>query len=91
MKVLIPLVRKVMPSLVAQQIVGVQPMSNVYVGGHSFNLKYWPHVKMVAWNQLFDAERWCYNNFKSRNWRNQGQFFAFKRERDLMLFVLVFG
>jgi hypothetical protein len=88
------MIRKVAPSLMAQQIVGVQPMTNIgsifdrAIGGHSFNEKYWPHVKMVSWKEIFDAERFCYTNFKSRNWRNAGQFFAFKRKRDYEWFLL---
>jgi hypothetical protein len=94
-KILLPIIRQALPSLLAKQIVGVQPMSagagsvfNKAIGGHNFNAKYWPHFKMVSWDQLFEAERWCYANFKSRNWRNQGMYFAFKREQDYLLFVL---
>lgn len=93
--ILIPMIRNVMPALMAQQIVGVQPMQtkgvsifDKAIGGHSFNEKYWPHIKTISWNQLFEAERWCYQNFRSRNWRNQGLHFAFKREQDYALFLL---
>lgn len=96
--ILIPMIRNIMPTLMANQITGVQPMTGhagqifstdkTYVGGYNFNLKYWPHVTMVTWQHVLDAERWCYKNFKSRNWRNSGQFFAFKREQDFLLFTL---
>lgn len=62
---------------------------NLYnVGGHNFNATYWPHVKMVAWNEYNAAERFCYSSFKTKNWRNQGQHFAFKRKEDYEWFLL---
>ena len=94
---MISLIRKQIPVMIAQQIVGVQPIPSqagsvfkrdIMVGGHTFNQRYWPYVKMVLWNQYFDAERWCYQNFKSRNWRSQGQYFAFKRKEDYTFFML---
>ena len=94
-KILIPAIRKVVPGLIAQQIVGVQPMTSdagsVFaraIGGHGFNEKYWPYVKMVSWHNMFEAERFCYASFKGRNWRSAGQFFAFKRKADYEWFVL---
>ena len=51
------------------------------------NKKYWPYH--VAANDGADAkERWCYERFKSREWRNVGPYFAFKREEDAMMFTL---
>lgn len=50
------------------------------------NKKYWPHHIVV--NNNADAERWCYDNFKSCNWRNVGRYFAFKSEHDATLFAL---
>lgn len=96
-KILIPMIQKVMPTVIASQIAGVQPMTNsagsifkrnIMVGGHTFNQRYWPYVKMVSWDSIWRAERFCYDNFKSRNWRNQGQHFAFKRHEDAALFML---
>jgi hypothetical protein len=63
-------------------------LPNKTIGGHSFNAKYWPHVKMLSWIQVHEAERWCYANFKSGNWRSRALHFAFKREQDYMLFLL---
>ena len=70
--ILIPMIRNLMPTLMANQITGVQPMTGhagqifstdkTYVGGYNFNLKYWPHVTMVTWQHVLDAERWCYKN-----------------------------
>lgn len=64
------------------------PILDKIVGGHNFNKTYWPYVKMISWDQYHKAERWCYANFKSRNWRNQGLWFAFKKETDFTLFML---
>jgi hypothetical protein len=66
----------------------IDRMLDIFVGGHTFNQTYWPHVKMVAWNEMFLAERFCYDNFKTRNWRNRGQHFGFKRKEDFEWFVL---
>ena len=58
------------------------------IGGYDFNKTYWPHVKTVAWIDYREAERFCYQHFKSKNWRNQGLHFAFKRVEDYEWFVL---
>ena len=51
------------------------------------NKKYWPHhVQVTA--RAEDVERWCYENFKSSEWRNVGAYFAFKRGEDATLFSL---
>lgn len=97
--ILIPVIRNMVPKLLAQEIVGVQPMpnkagsvfKNVIVGGHTFKPKYWPYIKTIDWMNYTQAERFCYSNFKSRNWRSQGQHFAFKREEDYLLFTLKWG
>ena len=41
------------------------------------------------WAQRVRLERWCYENLKSANWRNDGLYFVFKREQDASMFVLV--
>ena len=53
------------------------------------NKKYWPHQHTVS--NKADAERWCYENFKSANWRNVGETFAFKNETDCTFFMLKWG
>lgn len=51
------------------------------------NKKYWPyHVKIE--DNTGVKETWCYENFKSANWRNVGPYFAFKRGEDATLFSL---
>lgn len=51
------------------------------------NKKYWPHQIKVN-DDSGAIERWCYENFKSANWRNVGTYFAFKRGEDATLFSL---
>lgn len=53
-----------------------------------FNTKYWPHHQRCTWSDVHEIERWCYENCKSRNWRNLGQHFAFKRKEDYAYFIL---
>jgi len=66
----------------ARELVNVQPTASPH------NKKYWPHQTEVDWDKVQEIERWCYLHFKSGNWRNNGQWFAFKREQDYILFVL---
>ena len=51
------------------------------------NKKYWPH--QVTVKESGTAERWCYANLSSKNWRNVGSYFAFKRGEDATMFALV--
>lgn len=50
------------------------------------NKKYWPFQHEVK--DWIAAEKWCYQNFKSSNWRNVGRTFAFKRGEDATFFLL---
>jgi hypothetical protein len=66
----------------------------------TLNKKYWPHQfflhQMESQARNFkeypairqDIERWCYEQFKSANWRSYGMVFAFKRQADATLFAL---
>jgi hypothetical protein len=64
-----------------------------------FNKKYWPHqirLRTVENNELSHhnvekMERFCYDNFKSREWNNHNRYFVFKREEDLTFFMLRWG
>ena len=51
------------------------------------NKKYWPHHVLVE-DDTGAKERWCYENFRSADWRNVGPYFAFKRGEDAVLFSL---
>lgn len=50
------------------------------------NKKYWPHHIVVK--DVAGAERWCYDNLKSSEWRNVGKYFAFKSSADATMFTL---
>lgn len=54
----------------------------------NFNPTYWPHVLKVETHNMIPAERFCYQHFKSKNWRNLGTKFAFKRKEDYEWFIL---
>lgn len=97
-KVLIPMIRKVMPTTIAQQIVGVQPMNiednlfTQFFGEHEYNKKHWPYqTKLSKDLNHYEAERWCWNRFKGRYWNSKGRQFVFKREKDYVMFILRWG
>ena len=52
------------------------------------NKKYWPHHINLTPLKIEGAERWCYDNLKSSQWRNVGTYFAFKDPHDATLFAL---
>jgi len=58
------------------------------------NKKYWPYHVAVkethrsVFEKSDEAERWCYTKFKSGNWRNVGNYFAFKQQQDAVMFTL---
>ena len=51
------------------------------------NKRYWPY-QITTGNDVEAKERWCYENLRSRDWRNVGPYFAFKRGEDATLFSL---
>jgi hypothetical protein len=95
-KIMIPMLRKVMPNIIAQQITGVQPMTGSYFSYENnwlfqnHNKKYWPYQHTPSsFISIRDMERWCWNNIShGRYWRNYGNKFAFKRKEDAALFIL---
>ena len=60
----------------------------VEVSMRVLNKRYWPKSIKVAPTKIEEAQRWCYENFKSRDWRDIGICFYFKREHDATLFAL---
>jgi hypothetical protein len=52
------------------------------------NKKYWPHQVEVSVLNANEVERWCYERFKSSEWRNVGRYFAFKQGADATAFAL---
>jgi hypothetical protein len=62
----------------------------------AYNKKYWPHqFRMLpepdAWQQAYRLETFCIDNFDRSTWRNNGLYFAFKREQDATHFLLRWG
>ncbi len=62
----------------------------------AYNKRYWPHqFRMLpepdAWEQAERLERFCYDHYRSGDWRNNGLYFAFKREQDATHFLLRWG
>ena len=96
-RLMIPILRTALPNLMAQQIVGVQPMTGTNNLGifnqllyKTYNKKYWPHQYFIndKTYQISDVERWCWDQFKGRYWNNYGRNFVFKRERDAVMFAM---
>lgn len=84
----IKLLRKTIPQMVAQEIVGVQPMTTPV----RYNKRYWPYQYYLgfrySYDEMADIERWCWRHFKGRFWRSDERFFAFKRQKDFNWFML---
>ncbi len=57
--------------------------------GHWHNKTHWPYqLEIKSWYDIGNAERFCYDNFRSGNWRNTTRYFGFKRKEDYEWFVL---
>ncbi len=53
------------------------------------NETYWPYqFEIQSWYSVRNAERFCYDSFKSSQWRNRGRYFGFKRKQDYEWFLL---
>lgn len=60
-----------------------------------FNPTYWPHqfslhtdISVTNYHTV-DVDRWCYDNIKhAKDWRSQGLRYAFKNEKDAIMFAL---
>ena len=95
-KIMIPMLRKALPNLMAHSIAGVQPMTGSYFSYENnwffqnHNKKYWPYQHTPSsFIPIRDMERWCWDNIShGRYWRNYGNKFAFKRKGDAALFIL---
>lgn len=101
MKVLLPLIRKVSPTLIADDIVNVQPMVAPKVMQTGFadgiDHPYWvePLASPGALFHYgkFDAKHqeqidWCLETFKEEDWMASSYKFYFKEEKDRDWFVL---
>ena len=99
-KVLLPLIRKVYPQMVAHQIVGVQPMNmepqqRLQARDEPFNM--YPYIAQrhadlwdLGFNHsdLVGMKEWCNATLESSSWHYlQGKFF-FRNETDRTMFML---
>lgn len=84
--VLISLVRNAMPSVIAEQICSVQPMSS------PFNKEEWPYqvdvLPFVKYEDVIPMKKWCQETFGVDEWTATVQYFAFKTEESLTWFKL---
>lgn len=100
-KVIIPMIRKLMPTLVASQIVGVQPMSMSVKGprlqsrDEPYNM--YPYIAQrhnTMWNLGFDKKdlddmiEWCHATFHSCDWHYSTGNFFFRNEPDRIMFMM---
>jgi hypothetical protein len=94
LKVLVPIIRRVMPTVIANELVGVQPMTgpvaSLKIGVDDRNnvrLRYW--VERVTWNQNENKE-WCIETYGDdpERWYCRGSCFYFRDERDRTMFIL---
>lgn len=60
-----------------------------------FNPTHWPHQFSLHTGVSLDnhdtkeVDRWCYDNIKhAKNWRSSGWRYAFKNEKDAIIFAL---
>lgn len=66
------------------------------VSMQTYNKKYWPYQIRITpnehqldhWELVADMQKFCYDHFKSGNWRNNGLYFVFKRQSDATFFSL---
>lgn len=93
-----------MPSVIAQQILGVPPtpasmgsvftiMGSVFTIKNNwmfreYNKKYWPYQFIVENNKRTEVESWCWKQFNGRRWHSSRGKFVFKKADDAIIFKL---
>ena len=84
--VVLSMIKKVMPSLVAQDILSVQPMSS------PFSKEEWPYqidvLSLVRFTDILKLKRWCEDSLEQDEWTHKVQFYAFKTEKAYITFKL---
>lgn len=84
--VFLPIIKKVMPSLLAQDILTVQSMSS------PFSKEEWPYqadvLDLAKTTDILKVKRWCENNLKQDEWAYKIGFFAFKTQKVYLIFKL---
>lgn len=85
--VLISLVRNTLPDLIADVLLGVQPMTSPY------NREEWPYQIDILeigskFTMVMEMRNWCKETIEEGEWTNNAQYFAFKTEEALSWFKL---
>lgn len=92
--ILLPMIRKLMPNLIAQQILDAQPQrgaaGRIFTSWNTrkYNIKYWPFQYVNTKYNSVDIEQWCWSKFKGRYWHSSRNTFVFKRAEDATMFKL---
>ena len=83
-RVILPVIRRVMPTLVADSIIGVQPMSS------PFHKNEWPYQidLVMKFKDLLEITEWCRTNLNSEEYISKVQYFAFNTETAYAWFIL---
>lgn len=84
--VILPIIRNVLPDIIAQDICRVQPM------GSSFKIEEWPYqidvLPFAKYTDVIPMKQWCRETLNDGEWDSTVQFFAFKNEEALTWFKL---
>lgn len=84
--IIISVIRNAMPSLLADTILGVQPMFSPH------SKEEWPYqvdvLSSVKYSDIIPMKRWCSETFADTEWTASVQFFAFKTQEHLSWFTL---
>lgn len=106
-KVLLPMIRKIMPKLIAEDIVGVQPMTGhttIQTGmTQDIEFPYWvelPYSPGMIFNlknpsastpRYQEYYDWCEQTFKAQDWNKVHDRYYFRYEKDRDWFVIKWG
>jgi hypothetical protein len=87
-KLLLPIIRRAMPKLIAEDIIGVQSMGNPFSKEeYPFQLNILD-LNNVLFENLKSIQGWCSDTFKDDEWVSKAQWFAFKTESAYAWFLL---
>lgn len=99
-KVLLPIVKRMLPNIIAADIVGIQPMipKEMQIGfTDGIDHPYWAEP-MASPSSIFNYGKfdenhqeqldWCLETFKEEDWVSSSYKFYFKEEKDRDWFVL---
>ena len=83
-RVILPIIRRVMPTLFANSIIGVQPMSS------PFHKNEWPYQidLVMKFKDLPEIREWCRTNLNCEEYISNAQYFAFNTETAYAWFIL---